>query len=242
MRTELNTIYRSFPELRELRGKALDARQAAALAGKVLGDVARLCGEEAPAWQRQAALAALTVRYYPEAKRYLVAQGRTEKEVEALPTLQVVALYFLDRYDRTRDDIQKWLAVPAWQGLGPLAKLEKQARAQGKAEGNVLLVPLGLLMPAITKSYAAQLRLGRQVAGLRGAEALRLHAAAHGGLPPAKWADVTEAPEPIDPITGKGVGEWYALRDGKGVLSVPAPPGQGGSVGRRYELAGGKEP
>ncbi len=99
-----------------------------------------------------------------------------------------------------------------------------------------------LVAPALLKTRWASVRLERQLAGLRGAEALRLYTAAHKGKVPAKWSDITEAPLPIDPVTGKGFDEFYQVKDGRAVLEVPAPPGQPVVVGRRYELVPPADP
>jgi hypothetical protein len=237
VRSELGTLYRSFPALRELKKKTLGARQVEALVGQVFDSFSKVIGLEVPPWMRRLGSAGLTAKYYPDAKRHLVAQGRPAKEVEAMPALQVVLLYYLDRYDRTGDDILKWLSVPPWQGMGPLEKIERQLRAE-PTTGNHF--PLELLVPAITKAYAAQVRTDRYFAGLRGAEALRLYAAAHGGKVPAKWADLTDVPLPTDPVTGKGLDAFYRVADGKAVLDVPPAYGLPPRLGRRFELAGKK--
>jgi hypothetical protein len=103
-----------------------------------------------------------------------------------------------------------------------------------QSSDNVFLTLLG---PAVAKTWSATMRMERQLAGLRCAEALRLHAAAHEGKPPAKWSDITAVPSPIDPLSGKGFDEFYQkARDGSAVLEAPVPPGQPVFLGRRYEL------
>src|SRR5262249_51798762 len=115
-RVELNTLYRSFPDVRELRKKKLTEAEAHRLGEKVLSPFA--CAEaEAPGWLRKRGTTALAVNHSPAAKKGLLASGRTAREVEAMPRLQVVAVYYLEEYDRARDEILQWLAVPAWQGL-----------------------------------------------------------------------------------------------------------------------------
>ena len=93
-------------------------------------------------------------------------------------------------------------------------------------------------MPAFGKVYLAWARIDRQLAGLRCVEAIRLHAATHGGNLPRALAEITDVPLPIDPITGKGMDAWYKLEaDGMGVLEVPPPPETPiHDLGRRYEL------
>ncbi len=244
IQSELNTLYRSFPQLREMKKKTLGAREAQALAESMLkafhGSAGLVREGDVPPspWLGKLGITALVVKTYPDAKRYFLKQGRTAKELEAMPSVQVVVLYFLDRYDRVSDDAMKWLSVPAWQGLSQMEKLEKQVRAQAKTDGNPIVA---MLVPAITRVYAAQVRLERQIAGMRGAEALRAHAAANGGKAPGKWADITEVPLPSDPVTGKGLDAFYRAEAGKGVLAVPASPGMPAHVGRRYELADKKE-
>src|SRR5262249_13023647 len=153
----------------------------------------------------------IALTYYPTAKKALIAAGRPAKEVEAMPSLQVVALYLIDDYDRIRDDVVKWLAVPAWQGSAGLDKIEKEYRKKAKTEGNMRIA---LLLPALVKVYQADLRVQRQIAGLRGAEALRQYAASHGGKAPAQWADLKDLPAPIDPFTGKGLDAYYKVEPG----------------------------
>lgn len=232
MRSEMNTIYRSFPMLRELKARKLTTSEAQALVEKFFTTVARLSGEEGAEWKLKLGTTALALKYYPAAKAALLARGRSEKEVEAIPALQAVALFHLEELDRARDEFIKWLAVPPSQGFEKLQQVEQAERAKAKEIGNVLL---GMLMPAMIKTYYAQVRTERLVASLRAAEALRMHVA-RVGQPPAKWSDITVVPLPIDPFTGKGFDEWYVFKDGKAVLNVPAPPGMTGRLGKRFEF------
>ena len=104
---------------------------------------------------------------------------------------------------------------------------------QARKDGNVFLT---LLMPAVSKVQQAQGRLGRHLAGLRAAEALRAHAAATGKLP-ATWSDIKDWPDPIDPLTGKGFGGFYRRKGNEATLAVPPPPGVPAFIGRRYLLS-----
>jgi hypothetical protein len=237
MRYELGTLYRSFPQLRDLEEKKLTAEQVDRLVEEFTETLGKMetwgkaGGVEVPAWQGKLALAAMAAKTYPEAKAYLLSQGRAEAEVKAMPTLQVVLAFYLGQYNQVRDDILKWLSVPPWQAQAALERIDKEIRAA--ASSNLWIK---LLMPAFIKVYAAHVRMERQVAGLRCAEAVRLYAAAHDGKLPAKLADVTEGPLPIDPVTGKGLDAFYQAEGDKAVLEVPAPPGQPVHVGRRYEF------
>jgi hypothetical protein len=236
IRSELNTIYRSFPELRELKKRPLTAAAAQELANKVLASFTHAGDLAVPRWGRPAATAGMAIKYYPDAKKSLIVRGMTAKEVEAMPAVQVVVVNFLDGHDRLRDDLLKWLALPSWQAYPVISSLDQEVR---RAAANNVLIKL--LCPAILKVHAAQLRTERVIAGLRGAEALRLHAASHAGKPPARWADITGVGDPIDPFTGKSVGAFYKVSGVKGILDVPPPPPlQVPSLGRRYVLAPSK--
>jgi hypothetical protein len=233
IRYELNTIYRSFPGLRELK-KPQSAEQVRVLVEKVLDALDKLERNDVPRWVRQTGSVALTVAYYPQAKKALLAAGRTEKEIEAFTPLQVVVIYLLDAYDHAADDIRKWMLVPTWQALEPLKQFDHKMPTDPRFSKDPLLRSL---MPAIYKVFLASVRSERQFAAARAAEALRLYAAAHGGKPPAKWADITEVPLPLDPVTGKGFDGFYQVKDGKGVLRVPPPAPMPELLTKHYELS-----
>jgi hypothetical protein len=253
-RVEFDTIYRSFPPLRKVTQsglKPMTVGEAARLVDDLMGETAKSAGGEVAKvakaegkWPEAAgalAVAAAAAAELPAARRSLTARGYPAEKVNSLPMQQAVLLFHMSRYDDLRDDLLKWLNLPPWQAH---AGLEKAYAAVKASEGDLRtpLVPmlaatLPLFIPSMQKTLAAQQRIERQFAGFRCAEALRLYAAAHGGKSPAKLADVTEAPLPIDPVTGKGFDEFYSVPDGTGVLTVPPPPGMPAQLGRRYELA-----
>jgi hypothetical protein len=238
IRVELNTIYRSYPALRELKKKKkLSAEESRRLVEKAFDEICQCANPNVPAWMKKMGMTTLGLKYYPIAKKGLIDSGRPAKEVEALPSLQVVAIYYLEQHDMMRNEILQWLAVPAWQGRKGLEKVEAKYKARALEDGNILNVLTSMLAPAIVKVTGAQLRLERQIAGLRGAEALRLHVAACGKVP-SKWADITEVPGPIDALTGKGLDDWYKVEGGTGILTIPALPNQPALTGRRFEMAG----
>ena len=68
-----------------------------------------------PDLSRRLGIAAMAAKIYPEAKRALIARGRPEAQVEAMPVIQVAALYTMQEYQRLRDDSYKWMNVPYWQ-------------------------------------------------------------------------------------------------------------------------------
>lgn len=225
---ELNTVHRSFPAFRQMRTRTFTEAEAT----RALGDLFRYFGAVIKPKAAKLTPAGFIKEQLPAAKKALVAAGRAEKDVDALPAAQVVALAYIDDYDRKRDDIMKWLGAPPWQAHQRLANL---LAARPKAGDNDANMVLNLLLPAVSKTFEAQMRADRSVAGLRGAEALRQHVA-ETGKPPAKWSDVTAVPGPIDPFTGKGLDDYYSAKGGKGVLALPPPPGMSARLGRRYEV------
>ena len=232
---ELNTFHRSYPRLRRLNRETLTERQADDLLREVFTGLARNV-DQLPKelhWLRDLAAPEKTAGKYPSARQHLLDLGRPAKEVDALPKSQVVLLYYLNEYERVRDDILKALTVPPWQGKPLMEDATQPYQAAGET-GNPFLA---LLLNVVTKTYSAHVRVGHQIAGFRAAEALRLYAAAHDGKPPAKWADITDVPLPIDPLTGKGFNNLYEVKDGMGVLLFVPFPQNIPTLGRRFELA-----
>jgi hypothetical protein len=232
---ELGTFDRSFPGLRRIRRETLTAAEADSLANEVFGWCARMVGmlgekrKEADALEKGRAFM-LQATKYPQARKRLLEWGRSAKELDAMPKSQVILLWYTEQWDRARDDLLKALTVPTWQGM-PL--MEAALKEHRSAEDPLL----ALLVPTIDKTWFATVRSERQLAGLRGAEALRLYAAAHGGKPPAKWSDITLVPLPIDPLSGKGLDVFYEVTEGRGILEIPPPPPfRQALLGRRYEL------
>jgi hypothetical protein len=234
-RYETGTIYRSFPQLRELTKEPLGVEQVDRLVRDLFACL-NDCDSKQDIWQTKLSLAVLTAKVYPEAKQYLLEQGKTPEQVEALPTQQVVLAYQLHEYDRVRDDLLKWLAVPYWQGREGLAQVERDARSDG---GNWVL---RLFFPGVLKVHETGVRTDRQIAILRCVEAVRLHAALNQGKMPVRLADVRAVPLPLDVLTGRGFDALYKADGDKAVLDVPAMPGQPNSTSRRYELQGKRSP
>jgi hypothetical protein len=177
-------------------------------------------------------LAAL--RAYPRAKHFLRTQGRTAEQVEALPALQAVFLYEVHQYDVAYDQLLKVTGLPYYQAA-PLAR-DMAARLKAESAGSGRSTLAALLVPGVDKVLAASPRIERKIAALRCVEALRLHAAAHGGRLPVSLEEVTEVPLPLDPWTGKAFA--YRLDKDKAVLSGPPLAGEkpGPNNCFRYEL------
>lgn len=234
IRWEAGTFYRSFPRLRTLPTETLSREQANALATELLQTIAPVMGDQRPPdWVARLGMAAMATQVYPEAKRYLIAHGRTPEQVEAMPVLQAVLMFYTQEYNEIWDEILKRLSLPNWQAWPGLEAAAEKARV---ARATYMNVFVGLLMPAILKVRSADVRLQRHVAMLRCAEAIRHHAAEHAGRPPATLVEITSIPLPVDPLSGKGFDEFYKAEDDRAVLDVPAMPHQPVGTGRRFEF------
>jgi hypothetical protein len=234
MRSELTPLYRSFPPLKEvLRSKGvLGEEETNRIVAELYKDWTTLSGQDVPEWQKKVGAAALVLKAYPGAKKFLKEHGRSDEQVDAMPAAQVVLLYYAEQYDEVKDDYLKWLNVPPWQARPGLEEAEKKVRAIGPSANLIFL-----LMPAVEKVYDARVRIEWIADYLRCAEAIRYYAMTHDGKPPEKLADV-KLPLPVDPYTGESFGKFYSVQaDGTAVFEVPPPPNMPPSLGRRFVLA-----
>jgi hypothetical protein len=174
---------------------------------------------------------------FPAARKTLLALGRTDSELDAMAPAQVVYLATLEQFLALRDDYWKWVGVPYHRAWPELKKLNARVAAERAANGtDPFFVVLAMTLPATEKVMWAAARTDRRVQMLRAVEAVRLHAAAHGGTPPAALADITAVPVPDDPITGKPFG--YEVKGNVVVLTGGPPAGEKAGEGNavRYEL------
>jgi hypothetical protein len=168
---------------------------------------------------------------YPDAKRYLLAHGKTQKMIEAMPVSQVVLLYYLRTFEQSRDDIHKWINIPYWQTREQVRLAEKRILTLEKEmKNNYFFQGLTLW----DRAYFAATKLDRQIAVLRCIEAIRMYAANHSNKLPGSLNDITEVPLPNNPLTGRAF--IYSAQGDKAVLEAPAPPGAKADTGKRYEI------
>jgi hypothetical protein len=145
-------------------------------------------------------LARLKAESLPTARAYL----KTRPDLDDNPPVdrsddQIVALYLAARHRELWDDLFKASYLPTRDAI---VQLDAAARRVEAARS----VPLSLfagMIPAIRAVIINRLRIDRRVAALRTIEALRLHAASHGGELPESLGQITEVPIPEDPATGE---------------------------------------
>lgn len=225
-----------FPVLRDAETAQRTPAQWRALLDETIQQLQDIGGEQnQPAWQKRLATAALVAGTYPQAKKWLISQGRPADEVDNMPEAQVIVLHAFGAYRYAWDELFKWTFLPYWQAAPEFEKTEARLKEEGVFGGvEVTVLPLAnLLLPAVKQTVFAQARLERRLAELRYIEALRLHAAETGKFP-ASLDEIHGVPLPVDAVTGKQFG--YKLEGNVAVLEIPIPPGMSPSLGKRYEL------
>lgn len=237
--SELATVYRSYPELRRLDEGRLGGAQAQAILEGILTYLTEpVPNPSGPPGRRKLDLKELTAANRQEARPYLTAHGWKAEEVNALPDVQAVALYLLERYRQDRAEVLRWDALPVWQGQEGLLRMDRRLREDAAHHRGDVLGQI--LLSWAAKVHQARGRLEEFVAALRCVEAIRLYTAAHDGKFPPSLSDITEVPLPVNPFTGKGFDGGYRVSGDTAVFDMPPPPGMPGNLGRRYELTRGR--
>jgi hypothetical protein len=165
------------------------------------------------------------------ARKYLTeVVGMTAANVEAMPPAQVLLLYISHFYHEARDDVFKGSYLPFPEGLDVNREAVKRLKALPDTEANRVAQ---WFLPAVLKVQLTKVRLERKLAALRVIEALRMHAAAKGQLPD-KLDEVTAAPVPDDPGTGR---PFEYRRDGTTATLTSRIPGESiETTGLRYKI------
>jgi hypothetical protein len=155
------------------------------------------------------------------ARKYLTeVVGLTAANVEAMPPAQVLLLYLSHFYHEARDDTFKGSYLPFPEGLPMSRAARERLKSLPDTEAGRLA---RLFLPAVIHVQLRQALLQRKLAALRAIEALRMHAAAHGGELPDKLDQVTAVPVPSDPGTGRA---FEYQRDGTTATLTSRIPGE----------------
>jgi hypothetical protein len=232
---ETASIYQEFPQLRDVEHSQRTAEEWQAQLGAFAlhwNEIAKMNGNKANTAEDVAtvvAMATLLIAEYPRAKAGLIAAGRERARIDAMPPAQAILAYAALRLDRSRDEVFKWYGLPYWQAREGIAAAAGKIKTEAKSDG--LFSIASVLVPGIAAVRATLARSERRMAALRVVESIRMYAAAHDGKLPARLDELTEAPAPTDPVTGKPFD--YKMADGKAVLEGTPPVGD---VSLRYEL------
>lgn len=228
---KLGLIY-SVPAIRQLKTGRFTADDWTDVFDYLTGQAKRGTGLRPPLSLENRLGAAVTAALvYPQAKQALIDQGVSPAEVEAMPVPAVVGRYQLGVYEQWWDEETKWAAMPYWQAH---PGMQRAVDELGQARETLPVNPFLLVAPGINRAIYNGARLDRDVAAIQTVEALRHYAATHDGRPPAKLEDLTDAPAPFDPMTGKLLG--YAVDGDRVTLTSPAPEGNWAREGLRMEI------
>jgi hypothetical protein len=225
------TLEHEIPRLRDLDGPPWSQAQATEfsddlrtklfkLAGMVPSPPAEPGAHNVNSWTLKLGMAGLVAQVYPEAKQALIAHGRPAQQVEAMPVVQVSALHTFQKYQQIRDDIFKWSSLPYYQAVEGMdsADLRNRVRAQNK----LLLKLFTMVVPSVRGVLLSRTMLERRLDAVQCIEAIRLHAAVTGKLP-SRLDEISAAPVPADPMSGKPF--EYRVDGDRAFLSSAYPPG-----------------
>jgi len=235
---EVRAIDATLPILREIE-KPMTTEQAQRALDGWAANVNQFIGDSNSSILKNRLLQATMVSLrHANARQALLKMGKTEAELNAMPAAQIVLLESTLQFKSTRDELFVWFHLPypeARQGLAQTNERIRKIKAEGP--GEMSLIWLLLLLPALEKFHAAAARTERKICCLRAIEALRMHAAENDGKFPAKLSDILRVPVPDDPVAGKPFA-YELTKDGKARLSGPAPKGEQPHVGNsiNYEL------
>ncbi len=146
----------------------------------------------------------------------LVTPARAAGQLEKYPPEQVIFLAVMSRAEVQQHEALKFAVLPFHQVVDQVAALEPTPKS-GPEE--TLHLAFGSW---VHRPRAAQAKCELRIALLRGVEAVRMYAAAHGGQLPQDLK-ATGAPVPIDPATGGPI--RYELVEGKAVIRGTPPKG-----------------
>jgi hypothetical protein len=168
----------------------------------------------------------------PAARKYLAeVMGMSAARIEAMPPAEVLLRYMTNNYHEMRDELFRCTYAPFPQSRRLAQEAEARLKAAPDTEGGQVAT---MFLPAVPKVQLAQNRIERKLAALRTIEALRMHAAAHGGQPPDKLEEVTIVPIPNDPGTEK---PFEYERDGQTGTIISRIPGEKlETAGLRYRV------
>jgi hypothetical protein len=188
-------------------------------------------GQESPGTQvRWAGIAAST---YARARAAMVAGGRSESEVAALPVSYVSLWFRARRYVELRDEVFAWAGLPFAQGREGLEAAQERVSRAVRDDPDELVTSL----PDLVVLRQRWVSLEQRWALLRAVEAVRAYAGVHAGEVPSGLGTPGVPPTGPDPLTGRAMG--YRVIGG-GVVEVTSGEGNE-SVTWRVRMRGARE-
>lgn len=169
----------------------------------------------------------------PAAFGRLVKQGWMKDQLMSMPAEQVVVLDMMTQFREFGQEAGTAFFLPYPEAIRELDAVKARVDAFRQEAEECAALPL-MTVPPLMSCRTAQVRMEREFAVLQLLEALRMHAARHGGLP-ERLGDVADVPVPRDPVTGL---PFRYLREGE-VARIGGPPLK--DVPLDYEIALGKK-
>ncbi len=159
---------------------------------------------------------------YPAGRQWLLEQGKSATEVDAMIPEKVVGLHAAHETRKITDEYFRGMYLPLWESY---QTEEVVMRYHRELETN----PMGgslfarrltdVLLPAMNAARCAFQRMQLSNDIMRIAEALRDYAARHDGKLPESLDEITDVPVPaVSPLTGRPY--EYQLIDGRGQIDA----------------------
>jgi hypothetical protein len=158
---------------------------------------------------------------YPRARQWLIEQGKTPEEVEAMHTTKVIGLWSVERYKVIRDGMLKIVFIPPSQLKMLLEEWDNTMKdfSINFRAATPLDMLVNLMYPAVQAAFNAETRCIMNNDVLRIIEAIRIYAAQNDGKLPVKLDDIASVPIPqIEPTSGKPYD--YKIKDNTAVIEV----------------------
>ena len=148
----------------------------------------------------------IMLRGYPIAKQRLIESGMDPAKVEAMPVVQVVAIYEERVIEQQFEAFRKVMNLPFRQTIEAYERLEKStAGFDGNKKGSSVIPTFESLFGTGRKTVMlADLRIRNRMVSLRTIEAIRLHLGETGELPES-LGDIKVVPVPNNVWTGKPI-------------------------------------
>jgi hypothetical protein len=233
---EFDSIFLSYPKLRDVETKTMSADEARLLLEESTyewSEMAKYLSIDAKTPAARLGVLAIVIGDYPRAKSYLIASGMPSDKVEAMPAAQVTLLAIVRRYREARDDLFKWLFS---SDTGAIAGVPRSNREfwQKMRNREMCFSLESIFLPGVGNIVVAQVTGSREIAALQTLEALRIYAAAHHGQLPERLSDITEVPVPLDPTQDKPF--FYHSEGDTATLESPNPPNSPLEKYLKYEI------
>ena len=159
---------------------------------------------------------------YPSSRRWMLEQGKTVGEIDAMIPEKVVGLYAVHELQLHWNNYFRYSRFPLWEKDHAEENMQKlhQELQNATFRGNIFARRIiCLLAPANSAARRAYQRIQSSNDMLRIAEAIRDYAAKSGGTVPATLNEITAVSVPmIDPFTG--VPYDYKVVDGVGQIEL----------------------